>query len=166
MGDLLNQALNRCLQEWLDTLLAIGLKAANLPPDTTLERLLAMKIPLVNSDPNPGCGENIAQVRCGENCFFGSLLLAARMLASPQAEHIRDCLQGLLWRDAVVLGDAISYFQDLSASDCVTDDSWVRQDRAEEQWAPWEIAHTEAQKALEDFMYDYTDTQLSYQHDG
>lgn len=166
MSELLNQALNRGLQDWLHTLLAIGIKAAGLPPETTLEDLLAMKIPQANANPNPGCGEDIARIRCSENCFFGSLLLAARMIGGQQAEQIRDCLQGLIWRDAVVLGDAVSYFQDLAASDCVTDDAWQRQDRAEEKWEPWEIAHTEAQKALEDFLYDYTDTQLSYQHES
>lgn len=166
MGDLLNQALNRCLQDWLDALLAIGLKAAGLPPDTKLEDLLAMNIPQANANPNPSCGDDIARIRCSESCFFGSLLVVSRMMGSQQAEQIRDCLQGLIWRDAVVLGDAVSYFQDLAASDCITDDAWVRQDHAEKQWKTWELAHTEAQKAVEDFLYDYTDTQLSYQHDS
>lgn len=164
----LQERLRQVAEEWLEQqLLPLAVAAAGLPAGTSAEELLQMQIPKANAGKGAtDCFEDIAQIRCSENFLFGALELAAKMAGSERAEQIKDRIQGLMWRDGVELGRAVTLFQDLSASGYLTDDAWIQQDRAEARWNPWDETDAAAKKSLEAFLFDYNDIRFTYERVG
>lgn len=161
---LLADVLNQSITDWLEKVLVpLGIRAAGLAPDTSLEELLRLEIPAPNSDPSPGYADEVAGIRCSQSFYFGSLQMAAQLAGSERADLIRERLQGLMWRDGVTLGLMTALYSDLSEFGPVDDKTSLGLAAAEARWEAWEATNEPAKAAIADFFSDYLDLKFLYE---
>ncbi|MEZ0373302.1 MAG: hypothetical protein ACAI44_29710 [Candidatus Sericytochromatia bacterium] len=134
---------------WLEEkLLPLALVAAGLSPETSLEELSALNLPVINPDAFASYAETEASIICAECALFGAVMLARELVDSEKARKIADCIHGLMWRDAIEYSNATEL-------ECALEQGLQRAGDAEDQWDRWMKTGQAVLASNAAFYYDF-----------
>lgn len=122
-----------------DELWPLVVQTAGLPDETTLADLQELQLPRPEPEADRDVVASKAAFNCSECLLFASVLLAAELckitldtsLADlAEARSLADCIQGLIWRDALTYAEITE--QESALGQCLEGS-----DQAEAQWQKW-----------------------------
>jgi hypothetical protein len=157
MGDLLGRLTANLLEQ---VLWPLSLRAADLPPETSIESLCQSNLAKVNTE-----GDTQARQYCAERLLFGVVMLANKLAATEQDKLVSDTILALMWRDAVELSIArtLSFETNIAFPDGETfsdPEFELRYAIAEEKWDDWKETDLPTREAIENFLAEYADEML------
>lgn len=157
----MNDLFSELAREWLQKQFwPLALQAADLPPETTPEQVLALDLPQPNSDKEGHYDTLDARTYCSQCPIFCASLFLADATRNPEAQAFAQAILGLIWRDAIERAIARDLDFATNGFDLFDAEFAARFDKADAQWDRW-LATTEAVKtALQDIMEEYADRQL------
>lgn len=147
---------------WLEQkLLPLALQGAGLPPETSLEQLEAMDLPLVNHPEIADYANSEAATLCSQRPLFCATMLAESFLRAEKPRRMIRAIYGLMWRDGVEFAMARDlhlalcneWFNDSEAS--------ARMVRAEDALDRWQATDADVLACQQDFLSDCVDQRLS-----
>ncbi|MEZ0369660.1 MAG: hypothetical protein ACAI44_11285 [Candidatus Sericytochromatia bacterium] len=147
---------------WLEQkLLPLALTTVGLPPETSLDDLALMNLPLVNSKEIPFYANSEAGTLCCQRPLFCAAMLAEAFVRTPQASRMLRAIYGLMWKDGTEFAIARDLDMALNLDEFRDGEASDRCYGAMDNWERWANTDQAVLASQQDFLSDCVEQRLA-----